>query len=629
MRVETAIVLIRSMAPSQALPIADEFLNPESYVESLLNFTASSTLFQTFCGRIHILNFLVQEPDLYSTILPLEWQSWFAKHDVEEILYLLVKGVLHPPHEGGPPESLIDFINEVRRHSLDRNWATSTSVPHLPHHVSIGMKQKKIHEVQYFAEYVNDISLGQGITHLVDFGSGQNYLGRVLASSPYNKRIIAIESKKLNIESARSMDVTAGLAAREKVMRDKKEYRSQQEDRLARIETNSTSCSGCKLCQKKPERSTDMPSSTSRTEQSTNPSSKDQRPKEDLKITYTSSSSIQYIEHTIKDGNLSGIISQVAHNTSGNSGPCSPQSRALSMAERGHAQLQQVRTLGAVDLTGSSQPKHLSLEPALLVMALHSCGNLLHHGVQSILLNPSVKIIVLVGCCYNLVTEKLSPRSFKIPSLRPPSKRAELLSSASDPQGFPMSEKMSRYNGVGVHLNITARMMALQAPQNWTRTDCEAFFKRHFFRALLQRILCDKGIVPQSTAESEAETDPIIIGSLRKSCYHSFTTYVRGALVKLSADPSRAELMNSRLGQLKDEEIQAYELKYRAWKKRLSIIWCLMAFSAQLAEAIIVVDRWLFLKENSNIVGDCWVEPVFDYSQSPRNLAIVGIKRGR
>jgi hypothetical protein len=27
------------------------------------------------------------------------------------------------------------------------------------------------------------------------------------------------------------------------------------------------------------------------------------------------------------------------------------------------------------------------------------------------------------------------------------------------------------------------------------------------------------------------------------------------------------------------------------------------------------------------LVKDCWVEAVFDYQQSPRNLVVVGIKR--
>jgi hypothetical protein len=51
-----------------------------------------------------------------------------------------------------------------------------------------------------------------------------------------------------------------------------------------------------------------------------------------------------------------------------------------------------------------------------------------------------------------------------------------------------------------------------------------------------------------------------------------------------------------------------------------------MAFSAGVVEAVIVVDRWLWLKEQKE-VEHAWVEPVFEYKHSPRNLVVVGIKK--
>ncbi|KAI9870689.1 MAG: hypothetical protein M1830_003921, partial [Pleopsidium flavum] len=119
---------------------------------------------------------------------------------------------------------------------------------------------------------------------------------------------------------------------------------------------------------------------------------------------------------------------------------------------------------------------------------------------------------------------------------------------------------------------------------------------------------------------------PIIIGSLRKHCYASFTTYVRGALVKLAEDPESGQVIAEKVKSLADHEIEDYEKTYYRNKKELSIIWSLMAFSAGVVESLIVVDRWLFLKEQKE-VEDCWVEAVFDYKQSPRNLVVVGIKR--
>jgi hypothetical protein len=200
-----------------------------------------------------------------------------------------------------------------------------------------------------------------------------------------------------------------------------------------------------------------------------------------------------------------------------------------------------------------------------------------------------------------------------------------------------MSERMAAYNGNGVRLNITARMMAVQAPQNWTEKESDSFFTRHFFRALLQKVFLDRGVVSKETFTPASRnkdenainegTEPVIIGSLRKGCYGSFTSYVRGAIAKLTADPDRGMNISEKMASITDEEIEEYSRKYSARKKELSVMWSLMAFSAAIVESVIVVDRWQYLREYPDIVQDCWVEPVFDYGQSPRNLVVVGIKR--
>lgn len=280
------------------------------------------------------------------------------------------------------------------------------------------------------------------------------------------------------------------------------------------------------------------------------------------------------------------------------------------------------------------------IDSRLMVISLHSCGNLTHHGLRSLALNDSVKAVAMVGCCYNLVTERLGPPTHKLPTLRTRSPRLDETGSAFDPHGFPMSERMASYkhrNGEGIRLNITARMMAVQAPLNWTSADCGDFFTRHFFRALLQRIFLDLGIVQQPVTPNDVVEgssprgwsgggEPIIIGSLRKACHTSFLAYVRGATRKLEDDTERGMLIKKRMGGLTDEEILGYEAKYKHKRHELSLIWTLMAFSATLVESVIAVDRWLYLREQME-VRDCWVQTVFNYAQSPRNLVVVGIKR--
>jgi hypothetical protein len=133
-----------------------------------------------------------------------------------------------------------------------------------------------------------------------------------------------------------------------------------------------------------------------------------------------------------------------------------------------------------------------------------------------------------------------------------------------------------------------------------------------------------KTIACDDAGSTAISTEPIIIGSLRKGCYHSFTAYVRGALAKLAAGGFGT---SEKMGSITDEEIEDYLRRYSARKKELSTIWSLMAFSAGVVESLIVVDRWQYLREHTNVVKECWVEAVFDYQQSPRNLVVVGIKK--
>ena len=593
------------------LPLSPDFDNVEVYVESLLALVTSSELFQNLCGGVHILDFLTNEPDLYETLLPEEWRLWFHLHDVRVILDLLMKEdddvleLLKSPIDSlpadkqgkssmwrncpSPPTSLVEYIQAIRRHALNRDFrslnasaAPASRGSALPRHVAVGMKPKKIHEVENFVKYINGVIAdiettdGRNITHIVDFGSGQNYLGRALASPPYNKQVVALESKQLNIKGARSMDITAKLADNKKIMRDKKQYRmdsqSSNHDPYA------------------PRTGNVQPSSSSQVPLNGNvPGSFDQANPDE------SRSRIKYFESFIQNGDLSIVIDDIA--------------------------------------SGLNYP------PQLMVISLHSCGNLLHHGLRSLVLNPSVKVVAMVGCCYNLVTERLGPPTYKLPSLRSPNLRLDTTSSTCDPHGFPMSERFATYqhlHGEGLRLNITARMMAVQAPENWTATECESFFTRHFYRALLQRIFLDRGVVVKPTqnlgrdggqSRSQTEASPALtIGSLRKACYSSFTAYVRGAIVKLSDDQQRGADIQRRMAGLTDDEISCYEDSFKDRKKELSIVWSLMAFSASVVESSIVVDRWLYLKEQAE-VRDCWVETVFDYKQSPRNLVVVGIKR--
>ncbi|KAI9690673.1 MAG: hypothetical protein M1820_009907 [Bogoriella megaspora] len=616
------------MGPEQPLPFPTAFVgkSADEFVGSVLEFVTSSTLLQNLCGGVHVLDFFTRTPDLYCSVTPPEWRDWFKQHQITDILDLLMREDLSKFDDstcrtwrGGdrPPETLINFIKNVHDHSLNRAYSFSPSSNRsqkkaLARDVAVGMKPKKIEEVSHFASYVDQLTAQlaaekqETITHLVDFGSGQNYLGRALASDPYNKQVVALERKLHNITGAKKFDEMARLTEKPVVMRNKKQFRAQLAGQIyeptkpAKVEPLLADSQVSQV-----PRQTELAEETCNTSQGRG--------------------SVQYVEYLIQNGDLQPVIQTVLESS--------------LLPKRSYKLEIDGMPLPNPNLINPEIQKDRS-EPSLMIISLHSCGNLVHHGIRSLLLNSCVAAVALVGCCYNLVTERLGPPTFKLPTLRTKHPRLVQTSAAFDPHGFPMSEYMCQYEhkyGRGIRLNITARMMAVQAPRNWGAADSEAFFTRHFYRALLQRIFLDYGIVepPKTDIERtdeaqledrEGSTNPIIIGSLRKSCYASFVSYVRGALQKLSNESQLGKLLQEKLGGITDEEIKDYERNYCSKKHELSVIWSLMAFSASVIETVIVLDRWLFLREQDN-VRDCWVEPVFEYSISPRNLVIVGIKK--
>jgi hypothetical protein len=685
------------MGPDTPLPLPAEFDNVDDYVESLLKFTTSSWLLQTLCGGVHILDFYTKSPDLYASILPQTWRKWFKDHDIMVILDLLMREDLSQfdtqdekrgdmTWRGGPvpPKDLLEYLKEVRKHLLGRafpppNSGLSSQKSTLARHVATGMKVKKIHEVDNFARYLDRLTTdiaaagNREITHLVDFGSGQNYLGRALAATPYSKHIVAVESRPHNIEGAKNMDMLARLVPKPVVLRNKKEHRAEQKKQKKEekeeycdangngsipvaaaslpedAQVNATICDECTA-----QSALTVSNSPADTPKNEVPLQDSKTATTSLQIYSDGRGSVQYVQHIITDGNLAPVVGQIKDSSQVQKGDVTSTSKAV----------EEPSDINVV-------PK-LS-EPNLMVMSLHSCGNLVHHGLRSLLLNPAVSAVAMVGCCYNLVTERLGPPTYKLPSLRPNHPRLDSTSNACDPNGFPMSEKLVTYplpyppaNGTddaieppkGIRMNITARMMAVQAPQNWGLEDSDLFFTRHFYRALLQRIFLDRGVVAAPVdsvvggavsanghtskvnwtppngrgpgLSSNGTTTPLTIGSLRKFAYKDFPSYVRAAIGKLTSPNTFCEVdpefIASKMEGLTDDDIRDYEVRYGEKKKELNVMWSLMAFSAGVVEAVIVTDRYLWLKEQPE-VETAWVEPVFEYGQSPRNLVVVGIKK--
>lgn len=665
------------MKPRKLLPISDDFSSEDEYVEQLLHFVANTEIFQILCGGVHVLDFFTSEPGFYYAAIPQEWQAFLLQCEPMALLGLLMRDDLDavPIADGegsgssgspygsmAPPSSLVQYIRDIRRLSLRRDLPPERAAvaPTLPRNIAIGMRPKKAHEVASFADYVDRLARdhcnggggdGHGMTHLVDFGSGQNYLGRTLASEPYNRAMIAVEGREENISGARALDMLAGVVEKEKLMRNKKAYMQWLDSRASADRVGRMSEKSQRRLAQGPVVSPEVMAKA------------DFRSRREIASEHAPEQGkgrIHYVAGRLEDGDLSEVLSKVrismnggvkSQNDNTDTDGCScEQQEQQPGGEAPEEQVQDERQEG-------DQKQKEQDDLRLLAVSIHSCGNLSHHGIRSMLLNPPIKAVAIVGCCYNLMTERLGPPTVKPPFARPTfdsiNGRVRRESERRDPHGFPMSRRLATY-GNGVRLNITARMMACQAPQNWTEEESQSFFYRHFYRAVLQRILLDRGAIskvyyregegdgPDSGGKAWRETafnvstNPVIIGSLRKRCYESLNAYVRGAVDKLTTttatngeqnDGQYAARVREKVADITDDEIAGYEERFGHRKRELSSVWSLMAFSACVVESLIVTDRWLFLREHGDVVRDCWVEPVFDYRLSPRNLVVVGIKR--
>ncbi|KAI1284796.1 methyltransferase domain-containing protein [Xylaria sp. FL0933] len=595
------------MRPSKPLPYADCWASPEEYVDNLLQFVTTSHTFQILCGGVHVLDFFTSEPGLFSHVIPDEWQQWLLQCDPMRLIDVLMREDIDSLSASQqPPETLSRYIKDIRRFSLARTFSSrEEELPKLTWQMAVGMKPKKIHEVRHFAEYVNQLAsdieadFDNSITHFVDFGSGQNYLGRALASAPYNKQIVAVEGREQNIAGAKELDIMSGVIEKPKTIRNKKLWMQRVDSLIPEDQRDERALKrAAKIIKASQDYTVDF------------------RPRREIEAVYSPEEGkgfIRYIEGRLESGDLADVIDKLEHT--------------------------------------HLEPPAARKDIRLMAISIHSCGNLSHHGIRSLILNPAVQAIAIVGCCYNLLTEKLGPPTYKHPYMRPSLQalngRVIRESAKHDPHGFPLSDRLCTYREDGIRLNITARMMACQAPHNWTEAESDGFFTRHFFRAVLQKIFLDRGVISKiyhdgTKAEDRAgdatqspfnmSTNPVILGSLSKSCYKSLHAYVRGAITKLTTSSDHREqrdIIQERLSDITDEEIAAYERQYGPRKRELSAVWTLMAFSAVVVESLIVTDRWLFLRQHPDVVQDAWVETVFDYRQSPRNLVVVGIKKAK
>jgi hypothetical protein len=156
-------------------------------------------------------------------------------------------------------------------------------------------------------------------------------------------------------------------------------------------------------------------------------------------------------------------------------------------------------------------------------------------------------------------------------------------------------------------------MTGCQAPNNWERTELtkapSTYAKRHFYRAVLEKLFFDKRIQFSSSER--------LVWGIRKGDLTSFLNFARRAMHSLGVDKDL----------ISDDEIIVYESTYRDFEGKIAIMWTLSVMCCKIVESIIAMDRYWYLIEQGADQVD--VVPIFDYKVSPRNLMMVASKGSR
>jgi hypothetical protein len=211
-----------------------------------------------------------------------------------------------------------------------------------------------------------------------------------------------VESKEANMAGAKDLDILSGLAEREKRVRNKKLYHRIREAVDPSLHNDEEAL-------KRAAKELGIPDEDITTI--------DLRSRKDLQATYAveeGKGTIEYVVGRLEHADLTDVLSQ------------------LRGQENGVRQ---------EDLR-------------MMAISIHSCGNLSHYGIRSMILNPCIRAVAIVGCCYNLLTEKLGPPThkppFHRPSLQPINARVARESERRDPQhhrphdGMPGAAKLDR-----------------------------------------------------------------------------------------------------------------------------------------------------------------------------------------
>ncbi|XP_056430402.1 probable methyltransferase-like protein 25 isoform X2 [Hyla sarda] len=226
------------------------------------------------------------------------------------------------------------------------------------------------------------------------------------------------------------------------------------------------------------------------------------------------------------------------------------------------------------------------LEDSIMV-GLHTCGDLAPNTLRIFTSKPEIKAVCSVGCCYHFLSEEFDHQ------------KEERIEGS---WGFPMSQYLKERCW---HIGRNARMSACLALER-VAVGQGLPNESLFYRAVLQ-VICKE---VYGITQSDQRVGKIYSKST------SFTDYVRKSLKKFGQDDLR----------LSDDQIMEYYQKYEPRRNELEAFNRLKVFLAPCIEALILLDRLSYLREQESIAWSGLVK-LFDPVKSPRCYAVVALKQ--
>jgi hypothetical protein len=257
------------------------------------------------------------------------------------------------------------------------------------------------------------------------------------------------------------------------------------------------------------------------------------------------------------------------------------------------------------------------------LVSLHACGSLSANMLRMFTQSPRSRLLINVGCCYNLIDPVDFPMSSAVRSMcakhRP--SFAGRTNSADLPSGAPLTMTKNMF------------MAACQAPQKWLISGPDGEEEQlaqsldaNAMRCVLQLLL--KSALDCDDLGRIGRVASLHRKRLRASMEDQgsvFWAYAESTVRRVLSTMEQTAVVSEEEAERSARALSGVHLASGSQtQQRLALLWSSKAVLGSVLEGLILKDRELFIKEQCPVA--CWLEPLFDPKVSPRFVAVVALK---